>query len=235
MRRQSGLSAFSKYSLADKLPLLATLSLSTLLSVALVAVRIECSGHVTYLFLVWNLFLAWTPLFSALVFWWFSQYERRSLLLLLGFFGGWLLFFPNSPYIVTDFLHLEPRQNVPTWYDLLLIFSFAWNGLILGFISLWIVQSVVEKLLGRVASWLMALCTLTASGFGIYLGRFLRWNSWDVLTDPYGLAIDIYTRLSNPLSHPRVLVVTLLFSAFLTIAYLIFTLSTRVHWVASEP
>jgi uncharacterized membrane protein len=200
------------------------------MSVAIVAFRIYYSGHTTYIFLVWNLFLAWVPFVSALALWHFSHYGRQTLLLLLLFFVCWLVFFPNSPYIVTDFLHLAQRQNVPLWYDLLLIFSFAWNGLILGFTSLWIVQQVIAEMLGRWVSWLVVIFTLTVSGFGIYLGRFLRWNSWDILTDPYGLAADIYTRLAQPLAHPQTLAVTLLFSAFLTIAYLTIVLFSQARW-----
>jgi uncharacterized membrane protein len=179
---------------------------------------------------VWNLFLAWVPFVSALALWHFSHYGRQTLLLLLLFFICWLVFFPNSPYLVTDFLHLTQRQNVPLWYDLLLIFSFAWNGLILGFTSLWIVQQVIIKMFGRWISWLVVTFTLAISGFGIYLGRFLRWNSWDILTDPYGLAADIYVRLTKPLAHPQTLAVTILFSGFLTIAYLTVVLFSQVRW-----
>ena len=217
--------------LGDKALLLAVLALSSLMSVLLVAYRIYHSDHFTYVFLVWNLFLAWVPLCSALVCWLFSQYGRRTWLLLALFLTGWFLFFPNSPYIVTDLLHLAPRNNVPLWYDVMLIFSFAWNGLILGFVSLWIVQGVVEALWGRWLSWLLVMVTLAASGFGIYLGRFQRWNSWDLLIDPLGLASDVYTRLVNPFAHPRTVAVTLLFSGFLTIAYLTFALLLRVRWI----
>lgn len=216
--------------LYDKAPLLAALLLSSLMSFAIVLFRIYYSGKETYIFLIWNLFLAWVPLISALAFWYFSRHGLRSLPLLALFFGGWFLFFPNSPYIVTDFLHLAPRQNVPLWYDLLLIFSFAWNGLILGFTSLWIVQGVIEQMVGRFLSWLVVLGTLVTSGFGIYLGRFLRWNSWDVLTDPRALAGDIYVRLVDPLAHPQTLAVTILFSGFLTVTYLTFVLFTRLQW-----
>ncbi|RIK41415.1 MAG: DUF1361 domain-containing protein [Chloroflexi bacterium] len=218
------------HNLGDMVLLVAALALSSLMSVALVAFRIYYSDSRSYIFLAWNLFLAWVPLLSALALWHFSHYGRRTLLLLGLFLGCWFLFFPNSPYIVTDFLHLTPRQNVPLWYDLLLIFSFAWNGLILGFTSLWIVQGVIDRLFGRWLSWLVVLMTLAASGFGIYLGRFLRWNSWDLLTDPRAVASDIYVRLLDPFAYPRTLAVTILFSGFLTVAYLTLTLLLRVRW-----
>ena len=154
--------------------------------------RIWYSGYITYSFLQWNLFLAWIPLFSALGLWALQQRQRRG----TGLAGAllflcWLAFFPNAPYIVTDFLHLTERNNVPLWYDLLLIFSFAWNGLVVGFTSLWIVQTVIAGRWGQWLSWLIVAGTLALSGFGIYLGRFLRWNSWDLLTNPRLLASDI--------------------------------------------
>jgi uncharacterized membrane protein len=214
----------------DKVLLLAALALSSLMSVALVAFRIYYSDSRSYIFLAWNLFLAWVPLLSALALWHFSHYGRRTLLLLGFFLGCWFLFFPNSPYIVTDFIHLTPRQNVPLWYDLVLIFSFAWNGLILGFTSLWIVQGVIDRLFGPWLGWLVVMMTLAVSGFGIYMGRFLRWNSWDLLIDPRAVAGDIYVRLLDPFAHPRTLAVTLLFSGFLTVAYLTLTLLLRVRW-----
>jgi uncharacterized membrane protein len=217
--------------LGEQALLLAVLALSSAMSVLMVVFRIYYSDQYTYIFLVWNLILAWVPLGSALVFWLLSRYGCHTWPILLLFLGGWFFFFPNSPYIVTDLLHLAPRHNIPLWYDLMLIFSFAWNGLILGFTSLWIVQGVVESLWGRWLSWLVVMATLAASGYGIYLGRFLRWNSWDLLTDPRGLGHDVLALLFDPLAHPRTLAVTILFSGFLTIAYLTFTLLLRVRWV----
>lgn len=215
-------------------PLLTILSISSLMSVALLIARFWYSGHTTFKFLVWNLFLAWIPLFCALALWHYSQQMRKPLLRMILLFLSWLLFFPNAPYLMTDFLHLGQRHNIPLWYDLILIFSFAWNGLVVGFTALWIVQTVTQKLYGHWISWLMAGFTLVTSGFGVYLGRFLRWNSWDILTDPYGLARDVVPRLINPFAHPRTLVVTLIFAGFLTIAYLTITLLGRVRWIDQD-
>ena len=219
----------------DKLPLLAILVLSSGLSIAMLGARIWYSGYITYSFLQWNLFLAWIPLFSALGLWALQQRQRRG----TGLAGAllflcWLAFFPNAPYIVTDFLHLTERNNVPLWYDLLLIFSFAWNGLVVGFTSLWIVQTVIAGRWGQWLSWLIVAGTLALSGFGIYLGRFLRWNSWDLLTNPRLLASDIIQRISDPMAHPRTVVMTLLFSSFLTLAYLTLNLLGRVRWQQSS-
>ncbi|MFN8491126.1 MAG: DUF1361 domain-containing protein [Caldilineaceae bacterium] len=224
----------AKFSLAqpyrDKAALLGALLASSLLSVLIFAGRVVYSGHWTYIFLNWNLFLAWLPLCSAFALWHVDQRKLqikglRWLLLLC-----WLLFFPNSPYLVTDFVHLTHRQKVPLWYDMMLIFSFAWDGLMLGFISLWIVQEFIQTHWGKFTSWLIVGFCLLASGFGIYLGRFLHWNSWDFLLDPHALLADILTGLRDPLTYPRILGVTFLFFSFLTIAYITLTLLVRVRW-----
>jgi uncharacterized membrane protein len=176
-------------------------------------------------FLNWNLLLAWAPLSLAYMLWRLDHGRgRKPRLLMLLVFGSWLLFFPNSPYIVSDLIHINPRDNVPLWYDAIMIFSFAWNGLMLGFVSLWIVQQLTARWFSRPVSWLFVTATLMATGFGIYLGRFQRWNSWDVLVDPLGMAKQVLIYASNPFDYPRTLGVTLLFGGFLTVAYLTVTL-----------
>jgi uncharacterized membrane protein len=215
----------------DKLPLFSILCISSCLSIAIWGMRFYYTGgNPTYWFLSWNLFLAWLPLFSAVLLWSLHQYAPRLLLLQWPLLLCWFFFFPNAPYLVTDFVHLSERHNVPLWYDLMLIFSFAWNGLILGFTALWIVQEVLTAQFNRLVSLVVVCLTLAFSGFGIYLGRFLRWNSWDVLFNPHLLAADILSRLTDPFSHPRTIGVTLLFSTFLTIAYLTVRALGQARW-----
>lgn len=215
----------------DKVPLLAVLGASSCLSIGIWGMRFYYTdGNPTYWFLIWNLFLAWLPLISALFLWALHQSAPRLHLLQWPLLLGWFLFFPNAPYLMTDFLHLTERQQVPLWYDLMLIFSFAWNGLILGFLALWIVQDLLATQYNRLVSLFVVCSTLILSGFGIYLGRFLRWNSWDAIFNPQLLAADILPRLIDPFAHPRTLAVTLLFSTFLTIAYLTVRLLGQVRW-----
>lgn len=215
----------------DKLPLLIMLCISSGLSIAIWGMRVYYTGgNSTYWFLIWNLFLAWLPLVSALLIWALHQFTPRLHLLQWPLLLGWLVFLPNAPYLVTDFLHLTERQNVPLWYDLLLIFSFAWNGLVLGFTALWIVQEVLSVQYNRTISFLVIGFALATSGYGIYLGRFLRWNSWDLLLNPRSLAADILPQLVDPLTHPRTIVVTLLFSGFLAVAYLTMRTFSHVRW-----
>jgi uncharacterized membrane protein len=208
--------------------LLLALMLSSALSVTLSAARIWYSDTFHYIFLNWNLLLAWAPLLLASLLWRLDRRRaragRRRLLTMTLVFMGWLLFLPNSPYIVSDLIHLNPRDNVPLWYDAIMLFSYAWNGLMLGFVSLWIVQQLAARWFGQVAGWVLVLFTLTATGFGIYLGRFGRWNSWDVLVDPFGLLRQLISYARHPFDDPRTLGVTLLFGGFLIVAYLTLTL-----------
>ena len=143
-------------------------------------------------------------------------------------FVVWLLFLPNAPYIVTDFIHLRARPPVPLWFDILLLISSAGTGLLLGYGSVMIVQRAVERRVGTRTGWLAATGALFLSAFGIYLGRFVRFNSWEALTDPMPLFSDIAYRLMNPMDHPRTFAVTALYGVALLLGY------AALHALAEE-
>lgn len=203
----------------NRLSVSVVLALSCLLSVSLSFFRIYYSGYGTYIFLNWNLFLAILP-YAISVFFLLYNHKIKSSLLLAGAVFLWLLLFPNAPYIVTDFFHLQQRANVPYWYDLGLIFSFAWNGLILGFISLYDIQTAIARRFTAFKGWAFAIVSLVLGSFGIYLGRYERFNSWDVIANPIALFVDIADRFIDPMSHPRTILMTLLFSALLIFGYI---------------
>ena len=188
--------------------------LSSALSLVLLVCRIHWTGNVNYVFLTWNLFLAWIPLCCAMAL---EKMNNRWTICTL--FCCWLLFFPNSPYILTDLFHLRPKENVPIWFDLVLILSFAWSGLFLGYFSLYKVQLFLETLFSRRTVWLFVVAIMVLCAFGIYLGRYPRWNSWDLLTNPVDLLRNITRMLLHPFDHPRMLGVTFFFSLFLTVSY----------------
>ena len=133
----------------------------------------------------------------------------------------WLLFFPNAPYLLTDFVHLQESGTTPLWYDALMLASFAWTGLVLGFGSLYVMQLIWERAVGPIWSWLGVIGALALASFGVYLGRFLRFNSWDALVRPSGIAHVIVTELENPFRHPRLVAALVGLTAALTIGYLI--------------
>lgn len=122
-------------SLQDKNGMWKILTASVLFSILLVAARVWRSHSLLYISLIWNLLLAWIPYAVSLL----ATGKKRWFSHPAIFYTGsliWLLFFPNAPYIITDLFHLEQRPGIPLWFDLLLIFSFAWNGLIFGYLSL---------------------------------------------------------------------------------------------------
>ena len=207
------------------------LVLASMLSCALVAVRAYYAGTTAYLFFFWNLFLAWVPLGAALLFYGLAARQSRNWLLLLGAAVIWFLFFPNAPYIVTDIVHLRQAAPVPYWYDLICVMAFAQTGLFLGYLSLYLMQEVIRAWLGRSAGWLFALAMLSASAFGVYLGRFLRWNSWDALVNPLDTLVDA-AAVANPYNDIGPLAFSMTFFAFSLVCYLILYSFVHLHgWV----
>jgi uncharacterized membrane protein len=205
----------------------AALGLASAFSAALVAVRFAYTHDPKHGGLVWNLFLAWIPFGLAIVVYDRQRAGARPLALLpLGFL--WLLFLPNAPYIVTDFKHLDPAAAAPLWFDVVVIAAPAWTGMLLGFFSLYLMQAVVRRVAGPRAGWGLVVGALGLSSFGIYLGRVLRWNSWDLFANPRALAHDVWVRLADPLSYPHTVAMTVLLTGFLTAMYLTLYAFTRL-------
>lgn len=190
--------------------------------------RVLFSATPTFLFLNWNLFLAFVPwaLSSLLIV--YPKLQQKKVAV-AGLLGTWLLFFPNAPYILTDLFHLKYVNSMPMWFDLLLILSFAWVGLLFGYMSLWDMEKILKRYLQtsrlkkvfnhRLVIPVFSSVLLFVGSFGIYLGRFLRWNSWDIIADPFALIYDIGDRFVNPFDHPRTWGVTLFMGVFLNVVY----------------
>ena len=201
------------------------IALSSALALGVFAGRVYLTRDGTYGFMVWNLILACIPYLCSL---WAAALQRRYPwwgLLIPG--AVWLLFFPNAPYLVTDLMHLQARWPVPLWYDIVLFATFAWTGCFLAVASLRTMQSLVAHYVGRLASWAFVMVTLGLTGFGIYLGRYLNWNSWDLLTQPRSVLADVVARIANPLDHLGAYGVTFLFAAFLFVCYVTFVSARR--------
>lgn len=183
--------------------------------------RVLYSGTYHFLFLNWNLFLALVPwVFTTLLVQYPAWQQKRWVVAVIA--AIWLLFFPNAPYVLTDLFHLSHQSSMPIWFDLILILSFAWTGLLFGFLSLWNLEAVLVKHLpSRVVSLISVLCMFLGS-FGIYLGRYLRWNSWDLLHHPGRLLGDVGDRIVNPFEHPRTWGLTLFMGLFLSILFFSF-------------
>lgn len=197
------------------------LQILSLMSAVLLVARIVSTGKLTYVFLIWNLFLAWVPYGVAIALERIEQSRGQPLFIIVLLYSVWLLFFPNAPYILTDFIHLDALTigAVPLWYDALLISAFGVAGLAFGLRSLHLMHISWRKRFGRLFGWVSIAVVSILSGFGVYLGRFPRWNSWDVLADPTGFIYDVLERLSSPVEYPNLIEVTVSFAVLVFGSY----------------
>ncbi len=172
----------------------------------------------TFLFLNWNVLLAVVPYAITTLAVIYPPIKNSSFRL-FTLMAVWLLFFPNAPYILTDLFHLRKNTGMPIWFDLTLILFFAWTGLLFGFLSL---RDVQQSLMARMnARWALIITSVLIfiGSFGIYLGRYLRWNSWDVLNEPFSIIYQIGDRFVNPIAHSRTWGMTIFFGLFLNVVY----------------
>jgi uncharacterized membrane protein len=174
------------------------LILSNLFSVGLVIFRMIYTGHLLFAFLIWNLFLAFVPYVISRQM---TTASIRSTWKFLFFAFVWLLFIPNAFYIITDLFHLDMNETVPLWYDLALLLSFAWSGILFGILSVRQMEKLFEKYFSKNFDLLFILPVMALNGFGIYIGRYLRFNSWDVITNPLQLIQDIIYLFIHPLRN----------------------------------
>lgn len=197
---------------------IALVAFISLISIVLLAVRILATQHLGFIFLTWNLFLAWVPLLFMKWVWEKETVTPSPLWLLTLYFIVWLLFFPNAPYIITDLKHLRGVPEEMLWFDSLLIFMFAVSGFLAGLYSVRIMHRIAVKRWNAQAAWTIVSLSMILSGFGVFLGRFGRWNSWDILTQPGALLRGIMGSLRDPLAIKH----TLAFSFVLMLLYFAF-------------
>lgn len=203
-----------------------SLALISALCLFLFVFRIVASESFRYGFIPWNLGLVWLAFGLGLL-----AAERLKkpigpgtwLILIL-----WLGFLPNSWYVLTDFVHIYPTGEISQLYDIVLIATLTIVGFCAGFASLMAVHSQLVKKLSKRTAGLVVGGVLLLCSFGIYLGRDLRWNTWDVVRDPAGLILDLSDRIVDPLGHPRFITITGLFFILLSSLY------AAIWYVSSE-
>ena len=183
----------------------------------LICIRFIYTGKFNYIFLLWNIFLAWipfiiSPLFKRLA----SQPKWMQGLV----FFSWMVFFPNALYVVTDLVHLETESSVPKWYDTVLLFSSSVVALMMAFISLLRVEAFLKQKFKISFVEPMVIGILFLGSFGVYLGRFLRWNSWDIIRNPFSLAIEIANQVIFPFQHFRTWGITMILTILFYLLYL---------------
>jgi uncharacterized membrane protein len=192
--------------------------LTLLFTFLLLLIRIIISNKLSYIFLPWNVLLAYIPWAIS------NKYltpkaKPQHKFVQLFIFMLWLLFLPNAPYIITDLMHLRERLPIPFYYDIVLVFMSALSGLVFFYLSvaqveLWWCHSLPKYHINWFYSLAFGLCS-----FGIYLGRYGRFNSWNILTRPQLLFNEIADRFLFPFHHPRTWAVTILYSVMLFLFY----------------
>jgi uncharacterized membrane protein len=217
MRRQSDLKA--RY--------LISVGLLSAAAIFFLGFRVLLTGTVRYWFIPENLALAWIGLFLA----WLLTKELKNRRWLswqnLGLTALWLMFLPNTWYVLTDYIHIVPTAEISQLFDIILMSLLVFTGFILGFTSLFLIHRELLHRLGEVKSYLLIELAIFTSSFAIYLGRDLRWNSWDVIKNPGGLLVNVSDRIADPFGSQRALNVTLLFFLLINVIYLAFWLFSR--------
>jgi uncharacterized membrane protein len=215
-----------------KIAILGLMALASAICIFLVAARMAYSDSKRYGGLIWNLFLAWIP-FALSYLAYTLSWNKRLLYFAIPITAFlWLIFFPNAPYILTDLQHLaKETTSAPLWYDVIVLVWFSWTGLLLGLVSLYLMHDIVHRTFGRAPGWLFVLIVSLLSSFGVYLGRFIRFNSWDILNDPKEIVVTILGLAIDP--SMRMIAFTFLFAVFYLFVYL--TLYSFAHLVQERP
>lgn len=178
-------------------------------------IRLDLWGKDDLLYLIWNLFLAWIPYIISSFLIKKDMPAGRFVI----FFIFWLIFFPNAPYLVTDVLHIAGRLSPFLWYDSLLFFFFGWIGLFLGMLSLLDIHQYLKTRLSYIISEIIIFAICVISSFGIYLGRFERWNSWDIFINPFHLIKDSFNVSINTAHSGTPLIFVSVFTVFMYLIY----------------
>lgn len=197
----------------------ALITSSMAISIILLMVRMKLTYSFFYLFLVWNLFLAFIPFAISS---YLTSKAKISKIHLIIWFLIWLLFLPNAPYMVTDTIHLRLSDASILWLDILVVLSFAMNGLVLLYLSIMDMKTLMEPYVKKSILKYSSFILFFLCSFGVYLGRFLRYNSWELLSNPKYLVSDILSIMCNPLTNKAAWLFSLLFGLFLMVGFWVF-------------
>lgn len=206
---------------------------ASVLSIGTLVAQIHATHDHRYTFLFWNLFLAWVPLIAATLAFAAARRGVGPLVVILIFI--WLLFFPNAPYVLTDFIHLHGNSSSPLSYDALMLSSFAWTALMLGFASLYLIHAIIRPRTSALVGWAVVVCVLGLASVGVYLGRFARFNSWDVVTRPHLVMSVIRQEIDSPIHDPKMVAALLVLTAFLLVGYLVLYAFAALRIELTEP
>ncbi len=185
--------------------------------------------------MLWNVLLSVAPIVVLLIgFMLFAVLvavvgpAAWGVAVLFGFV--WLLILPNSSYLITElnFSHRRDDDGVPLWYDIILVISLAMSGVVNTVANIFLVHLLAAttvygdtaEALVRPGSWIAVGCVMLLLGLGMYLGRYLRVNSWDV-RHPVGLMRKVVTHFRTPGNFWACVGFSLTYAVFLAIIYVI--------------
>ena len=197
------------------------LNLACLACILLVVARVAYTDSTRHSGLIWNLFLAWIPFILA-YFAHAISWRKVTLYIVIPIIAFlWLIFFPNAPYMLTDLQDLARAGGVgaPLWYDVIIVVWCSWTGTLLGIISLYLMQDIIFRTISRWAGWIFVFVISAASSFGMYIGRLVRLNSWDILQNPSETAMDILGLVIDP--SMRLAAFTILYTVFFLFIFLL--------------
>lgn len=205
--------------LDSRISSLPRLLLLTGFGLSLVFARVVTTSSLAYTFLAWNLFLAWVPFALAKALQ--ALVRKQVHFAWIAAFGcAWMLFLPNAPYLVTDLMHLRYAHGGPLWFDAIMFMTFGWAGLVLGIESLSMVSKLVADRVGVFGARVFVVGVSLLTGYGIYLGRFVRLNSWDVAAHPGWALREVALPVVHPLATIRAWNVTLTVAGLFLLTYL---------------
>ncbi len=193
-----------------------TLFLYMIYCLTLLLVRAKITQSVYLFFLIWNLFLAFVPYIISSYFQSLDT-KNNPKFKLYTLLTIWLLFIPNSFYIITDLVHLDNSDGFIFWLDLIIISSYALIGFGLGLLSLTHFETTLKTIISKKYASIALFFISFLCGFGIYVGRILRYNSWDIISNPFDLIVDLFIAATSKTS----LFFSFQFGIFIYFAFLI--------------
>jgi len=200
-------------------PVIAWIVGSNLLAIGLFALRYASTQTPRYSFLIWNLFLAYLPLLIAVGL--RRQLRLKPLLSPLSaiLFFAWLALLPNSFYLASDLIHLQDTGEIGKLFDATMFLAFIFSAYLSGFLAVYLLHGELIRRFGRSVGHSFVALTFLACGFAIYLGRYMRWNSWDIFINPMGVIFDVSEPIVNPVAYPESLLTTATFFLLLGTMY----------------
>ncbi len=215
--------------------LVISMIVANIVSLVFLAVKVFATKNWDYAFLVWNLVLAWLPFLIVYVLSQRLKHHRWLSWQNLGLSFLWLIFLPNSFYVASDLIHLRLSSQQNVLFDVVMILSFTINGMIAGMASLYLMHRELYKRYWAVQAHSVMGIIILAASFAVYLGRNLRWNTWDVVVHPAALLFDVSDRFINPTDHPQAFATTLTFFVLIgSFYFIVWQFAAALHYTVDN-